>query len=263
MGKPKIIIFDLETLPNLNKALEHWCELSSRWETKTMKATVSTIICAGWKELGSKRTYCINAWDYESWDNDVNDDYSLCVDLYKILHDADAIVTHNGAKFDWPFLQTRLLYHGLSPLAKARHVDTKNLASKNLALINNRLNTVGKELIGDKKLTHDGWDLWVNVHRRSSRAMRTMTKYCKQDVDLLEKCFKKLLPFVHILPNRNLFRSDKQMKENTPVCPNCGSTELRSNGWRHTSTKSYRRMSCSDCGSWSRTDLKENNPRTF
>lgn len=263
MFEPKIVVFDLETLPNLPQALKHWVKLSSRYDMKTMKATVSSIICAGWKELNTKRTHCINAWDFPNWQEDVNDDYEVCKAIYEVLHDADAVVTHNGTKFDWKFLQTRLLHHKLPLLAKVQHVDTCLIARKNLLVIDNKLNTIGDMLVNEKKLDHTGWQLWVDVHARKKGAQKLMTKYCKQDVALLEKCFKELYPLVHILPNRNLYRSVEQIAEGTLVCPNCGSTDLTKKGFRHTKTRAYQRLRCKNCGTWSRTDGKERNLRTF
>ena len=263
MAKPKIIIFDLETLPNLPEVLKVWCQLSN-YPGLTMKATITSIICAGWKQYGHKKTHCINAWDFKGrWKRNVNDDYSVCKKIYDVLKNADAVVTHNGKRFDWKFLQTRLLYHGLPTLSKIHHIDTCMVARANLFAFNNRLGTLGKLLANDDKLENGGWDLWVQVHGKKKSAMKLMTKYCKQDVNLLEKIFKRLIPLINNMPNRNLFRSQKKIKENTRVCPNCGESKLHFNGWRHTQTQSYQRLRCDSCGSYCRTDVQGNKPRTF
>lgn len=93
--------------------------------------------------------------------------------------------------------------------------------------------------------------------------MNLMAKYCKQDVDLLGQAFRKLLPIIPNLPNFNLFRSTKLMIDGSKVCPNCGSQRLKSNGYRYTKTSSYQRLICRDCNTWSRVDIKGNNPRTL
>lgn len=261
--KPKIILFDLEIIPNLSKALKYWTELSCRWETKTLKASVSSICSAGWKQIGTKRVSCINAWDFPKWKKDVNDDKEVCKAIYEVLHNADAVITWNGIKFDWKYLQTRLLYHKLPLLAKVNHIDLCHVAKRNLMMVNNRLGTVGHELMNEKKLSHQGWDLWVGTHGRVKKDMKLMSDYCKQDVALLEKCYYEMLPLVTNLPNLNLYRSLPQMIEGRKVCPNCGGESLRSNGYRHTKTKSYQRLICSDCHTWSRVDIKGGNPRTL
>lgn len=256
-NKPRIILFDLETLPNLGEALKVWPQLSN-YPGLTLRATITSVICAGWKVYQDKKTHCINAWDFNRWNRDKNDDYSVVTEIHKVLQDADAVVTHNGKKFDWKFLQTRFLKYKLSPLDKIPHIDTRELASRNLFSFNNRLGYLGEQFVNDKKLDHEGWELWVKVHKRDPKAMKTMTKYCKQDVILLEKMFEILKPFATSIPNHNLWNSDENPIK---LCPNCGSDKVRLLGWRHTKTQSYRRLQCFECKSFSRLDLKGNNPR--
>lgn len=261
-NKPmRIILFDLETLPNLPEALKVWPQLS-QFPNKTLKATVSTIICAGWKVYGENKTHCINAWDFpKRWKKNVNDDLEVVKTIREVLVSADAVVTHNGRRFDWKFLQTRIAYHGLEPLPKIDHVDTKQLASSNLFSFNNRLGYLGEQFVGDTKLNHEGWDLWVKVHGDDEAAKKKMEKYCKQDVVLLEKIFKKLKPFATNIPNHNFV--SLQYSGGKPVCPSCGSTRLVSNGYRYTKTRNYKRYQCKDCLTWSRTDASDKNPRTY
>lgn len=254
---PEIILFDLETLPDLEQALKVWCQLSN-YPGKTLRATITSVICAGYKYLGEKQTHCINAWDFPEWKKDKNNDKQVVKALYDVLSTADAVVTHNGKRFDWKYLQTRLMKHGLPPLHHIPHIDTKELASRNLFSFNNRLGYIGDWLTQDTKLNHEGWDMWVDVYNDKARAKKMMTKYCKQDVLLLEKVFKKLMPFATNIPNHNLW-VDKDEK----VCPSCGSKKLKSYGLRHTKTRSYRRYRCMNCNSFMRVDLRGKNARSI
>lgn len=256
MQKPRIILFDLETLPNLAEALKVWPQLSD-YPGKTLRATITTMICAGWKVYGKKEVHCINAWDYKEWGKDVNNDYHVAKAIYEVLKDADAVVTHNGKRFDWKFLQTRLAAHGFDLLHNITHIDTKETSSRHLFSFNNRLGYLGEWLTGDKKLKHEGWDLWVKVHGKDPKAMDLMERYCKQDVKLLEKVFKRMVPLFNNMPNHNLFGN------RNGVCPNCGSSALLSNGWRVTKTTKYKRLKCSDCGSGCRADTKGLNLRSI
>ena len=233
----------------MKEAIKYWTQLSS-FPGKTLKANVSTIICCGWKELHSKQTHCINAWDFKStWKKDKNDDYKICKAIYEVLKDADAVITQNGKRFDWKFLQTRLMYHKLPPLPPIKHIDTKVLAKSNLYLVSNSLNTLGDFLVEDKKLENGGWELWVKVSNDVASAKKLMERYCKQDVKLLEKVFLRLLPFVKNMPNMNLFRSDKQMREDIEVCPICGSEDFVYNGYRYTNMGAFQKGFCKSCKS--------------
>jgi DNA polymerase elongation subunit (family B) len=241
MKNLRIILFDLESLPDLPEAIKVWPGLSA-YPGLTLKASISSVICAGWKVFGSKRVECINAWDYPEWRKDINNDRKVVEAIAKVLIGADVVVTHNGKSFDWKFLQTRLTRHGFPPLPKLVHIDTKNECKKNLYLFNNRLQTAARFLTNTEKLENGGWDLWVQVWNREPKAMKLMEKYCKQDVVALEEVFKRLLPFVK-LPNANMFT--EQM-----VCPTCSSDDLQRRGERLTIEKRFQRYQCNNCGAW-------------
>jgi hypothetical protein len=207
--------------------------------------------------FGEKETHCINAWDFKHWKKNINYDKELIKKAYDILINADCIVTHNGRRFDWKFFQTRLLIHGLNPLPKIPHVDTCAAMKANLMMFNNRLNTAGEFLANDKKMENGGWDLWVKVAKRDPNSMKLMSEYCKQDVKLLEKVFKRIRPFVKNIPNYNIWGDGE-----TKLCPSCGSTRIEKLGFRATQTNLLQRWRCRDCGSTCNTLIKSNIPRS-
>jgi DNA polymerase elongation subunit (family B) len=242
--EPRIILWDIETLPDLRAVMNEFPSLSA-YPGLTLKASINSVICVGWKVLGESKVHCINAWDFKTrWKRNINDDFDVCKAAFEILSNADVVVTHNGKRFDWKFMQTRLLYHGFPPLPNIIHIDTCSEAKKHLFMYNNRLNTIGKFLTSEQKLENGGWGLWVKVSERNPKAMAVMTKYCMQDVRLLEKVFKKLKPVIRGLPNANLYKD-------RPSCPNCGSKRLQKRGEKVTKTARAQRYQCQDCGSWS------------
>jgi hypothetical protein len=74
---------------------------------------------------------------------------------------------------------------------------------------------------------------------------RDMVKYNKQDVLLLEKVYKRFLPYIADHPSHAIYREED-------VCPKCGSADLKSWGIVRTATRTYRRLKCMDCGGWAR-----------
>lgn len=250
----KIVLLDLETCPNLSEVVKVFPGLSN-YPGLTLKATINTIICFGYKVLGEKQAHVLNSWELSK---NISNDKALCKKAFDILSDADCIVTHNGKRFDWRFLQTRLLVNNLPPLpSKILHVDTCAVARAKLLTFNNKLNTLA-EMTSEKKLENGGWELWVKVLNGDKAARKLMSAYCKQDIITLEAVFKKLRPLIDNLPNQNLFSEGGK-----PVCPNCGSTRLLSNGLRVTSTRKYRRYRCTDCHSSCNTDVNDKNPRAI
>lgn len=256
MNQPRIIIFDLETGPDLTEALNCWTQLSN-YPGQTLKGQLQSVWCFGWKVLGSSESEVKCAWDFPSWSRDVNDDRELLSYAHAVLSSADALVTQNGRRFDFPVLQTRLMKWDMDILdPDILHVDTKCPKRGNVSLISKSLNNMGRFFLDEMKMDHEGWQLWVKTHGRDMVAAETMRQYCNQDVLLLEKLYRKLRPLLTKIPNHNLFNP---MREK--VCPHCGSTRLRSNGWRTNETRRYKRYICTDCRKWSRTDAKDELPR--
>ena len=258
MNSLRIIVVDIEIIPNLSKALKYWPRLSSKFKCPTLTATVSSICCIGWKVVGEKETHCINAWDFPEWKKDVNDDRAVLRAFLEVMKDSHAIVTHNGKRFDKKYIQTRLAVHEMNFLENDPHIDTKALASSNFFFLDNKLQTLGEELFGERKLEHEGWDLWVKTHSRDPKAMALMEKYCKQDVKLTEKVYKRFRPVAKGIPNHNLFDVGQGDKD---CCSRCGSTRLKHNGYRSTTTLQYKRLKCADCGASDRTDVRGLMPR--
>lgn len=240
--QPKIVFLDLETLPDLNQILNYWPQVSN-YPGLSLKANLNSIICVGYKILGQKKTYCKCAWDFPEWKKDKNNDRRLCEFLQELFKDAQAVVTHNGKRFDWKFLQTRMLIHELNPLDNIHHIDTKQILKSNLFLFNNKLNTAGKVFLKDQKIKNGGWDLWVKVHNDVSSAKKLMKSYCRKDVELLEKLYLKLRPFIKNIPNYNLYYYNGK-----PLCPNCGAEDTFKNGTRASRTRIMQRYQCAQCG---------------
>jgi len=244
MKKPKIIVFDLETIWDIDKITNEEVYFSlSNWEGRTMKASINSILCFGYKELGSKKAECNSVWDYKKrFAKNMNDDYDVCKAAYDVLKDADAIITHNGKRFDWKFLQTRLKINKLPHLDKILHIDTCHIARSNLSMYSNRLKDLAAEFTPERKINTGGKKLWTRIYRGDKSAMFDMVKYCKQDVVTTEALFESLRPFVTNLPNFNLFNN------NPESCTGCGGSKLQRNGKLVTKTKIHQRLRCTDCG---------------
>jgi DNA polymerase elongation subunit (family B) len=238
-------LLDCETLPDLPAALRVWPSLSD-YPGQTLKASINSVLCAGWKVHGQKATHCINAWDFKSaWAKNINDDSRVVKAIYDVLLAADVVVTHNGKRFDFRFLQTRLRHHKLPPLPKLVHIDTCMVAKGNLYALNNRLQTLLRFFTDTEKMENGGWDLWVQSHAKDEKALSKMEKYCKRDVTGLEALFNELMPFIK-LPNANMFTSEQ-------VCPTCSSSSLQRRGEALTVNGRYQRYQCQECGTWSKS----------
>lgn len=255
-NEPKIVLLDIETLPDLKAVMSVLPSLGD-YPGLTLKASINSVICFGYKVLGDDKARVISAWDdVKRWSKDVNDDTYVLGKIVEILKDADAIITHNGKRFDWRFIQTRLLGHGLDPLPKLIHIDTCMLAKQHLFTFNNRLNTLAKFMTDEEKLENGGWKLWEGVLRRDEKSQKLMAKYCAQDVEALHAVFNKLRPFINNLPNYNQFRTSEKI-----CCPNCGSTRIYRDGNRVMKERILQRFKCKDCGTLSSIQREGKDPK--
>lgn len=248
IGSPRTVLWDLETVPDLQAALRAWPQLSN-YPGITLKANLSSIIVAGYKVLGEPDVHAFCAWDYSGWKTDVNDDREICEAIATVIRGADQVVTHNGKRFDWKHLQTRMRKHKMEPLPRIPHIDTCAELKREYFLHSNSLKNSSRFLTDEEKMDHEGWDLWVKVHGRDVVAQETMKQYCMQDVRALEALYYELRPTARGGLNHNLF-----MPAGSMVCPKCGSTRLQSRGKAYTKTRSSQRYVCIDCGGWSQTD---------
>jgi DNA polymerase elongation subunit (family B) len=235
--KPKILCIDIENAPNLY-------------------ANLGAMLCVGYKELDKREVKCVSAWDFPNWKKDIFDDRAICKFISKEFADADGFIYHYGQRHDLPYINSRLTLHGFPPLPKVASIDTWRVARDNLKLRSNRLKSIA-EFFGVATKQHVGWQLWLDVMNKKPSACKKMTEYCKQDVRALEAVYLKLLPFTRCVPNYNLFTTEEK-----PICHNCGSLRIGSQGWVATKTMRYRRYRCRDCHSTGRYDNHGRKPRT-
>lgn len=201
------------------------------------------VICAAWKWEGSTKIEGKLTYN--------NNDKTVVASLRKAIVEADEIVYHNGRKFDFKKLNTRVLLNNLDPMPKPRETDTLIQVRKHFSLSSNRLDFVGKALgVGGKLKTSP--DLWMKALKKDKKAIDEMFKYNKQDVIVLENIFNKLKPYIEVGYNLNI---NQELGHN---CPKCGSDNLQARGYDYTKTAKYRRFQCKVCASWSRAGTKEN-----
>ena len=166
--------------------------------------------------------------------------------IYDLLDDADAVIHYNGTKFDIPTLNKEFLLHNYAPPSPYKQIDLLRVARSQFRFPSNKLDYVAQRLGLGSKQEHEGHDLWVKCMNGDKDAWKRMESYNIQDVVLLESLYRRLLPWVKSHPNHNLYTSDT-------VCPTCAGHRLQKRGTAVSSTGTYQRYQCRDCGSWSQS----------
>lgn len=241
MSKPKILIFDIETSPNLGYVWGKWeqnvIEFKEEWHMLSFSA----------KWLGGKQI-TKGLCDYPGYKKDKDNDKALVLELHKLFDEADIIVAHNGDQFDIKKTQMRFSFHRISPPSPFKTVDTKKIAKKYFAFNSNSLNDLGLTLGLGKKEKHDGFDTWTGCMAGNKTSWNIMKKYNAEDVLLLEKIYLHFLPWMGGHPNLSQTLGY--------VCPKCGSDKLHSRGYSASLTGIFNRFQCQDCGGWGRERTK-------
>jgi len=227
MKKQKILIYDIETFPNLayvwGKYEQNVLSYVKEWDLASF----------AYKWLGEKKVHVISRKRGSS-------DLSLTKKLWKILDEADIVIAHNGDAFDNKKAHAKFVEHGLMPPTPYHSIDTRKVAKRYFNFNSNSLQDLGILLNIGQKTPHTGFKLWLDCMKGNRKAWDLMEKYNKQDVKLLEGVYLKLRPWIdnHPAVLRDLIY---------PICPKCGSKKLNSHGWVYNKTTSYRRLRCRDC----------------
>ena len=165
--------------------------------------------------------------------------------LWKLLDQADIIITQNGKAFDAKKINARFILNGMKPPSSYKHIDTKQIAKKHFAFTSNRLEYMTDKLcVKYKKLKHEkfqGFELWKECLAGNKSAWREMEKYNKHDVLSLEELYEKLAPWGESV-NTNLYHDREDF-----ICQ-CGHPAFVRNGHRHTESGKYTRFKCKQCG---------------
>ena len=229
----KILLLDIETSPNL----AHIWGLRDQYINPQHLLESSYVLCWAAKWLNDKEVFFDSVKQSSA--------KTMLRKIHKLIDSADAVVHYNGSKFDIPTLNKEFLLHSLPPPAPYKQIDLLKSVRQQFRFPSNKLDYVAQRLGLGKKTEHEGYTLWVKCMNKDKDAWVKMEEYNKQDVLLLEKVYAKVLPWIKNHPNRGLFDGNG--------CPTCGSERLQKRGYAHTSTGTYQRFQCVECGSWSRS----------
>lgn len=227
MSDSRVLLLDIETSPLLVTAWRLFNKAPLGYENIVKE---SYIILACWQWLGEKSVQ--SAVSPRVWD-----DKPVVNALKRVLAEADAVVAHNGKKFDLPIIRARALKHGHIIQPNFVEIDTLQLARRGFRFNSNRLDYLGEFLgVGRKKRTE--YNLWLKVIDGDQDALEEMRSYCEQDVRLLGRVFERLRPYLPPATCRQLFGKIK--------CGRCGSRHLVRRGKR----VDYTQYQCQECGGY-------------
>ena len=240
--KPRILVFDIETSPNLVYTFGLFNQNISL--EQVVKET--SLLSISWKFLGEPETFYMQVDQHQK---DLWDDKELCQAVSALFQNVDAVIGHNITRFDLPVIRGRLYHHNLPQLPPVNEIDTLVMAGHAGKHLSRKLAHLTKGL-QFTKMAHakfPGFALWRECLGRNPAAWEEMERYNRMDVISNEALFERLRPFskVHI----------PGFQTGDLCCPKCGSKDLKKRGVLETRGGWYQRYKCSSCGGWSQSRL--------
>jgi len=257
------LIFDIEVSPNIG-----WFWKPDHWMRVNYDNIIipGRIICICYKWEGERAVYAL------TWDKKHNEKRMLEKFLREV-NKADEIVTHNGNKFDIPWVRTRCAVNHVPMMPHYISIDTYAEVKHKFNFASNKLSYIAKVLGLGEKLDTGGSKLWKQVLMgetelenndfwerlilgNNAAALDKMVRYCQQDVRLLEQVWESLNTYI---------KPKSHFGGGTNYCPECGSNRLVVNQHRITAAGSHRIvLKCRDCGKFHSMPLsKHDNPKYF
>lgn len=239
----KVLFFDIETAPNMAWIWGMYNEVTSYSAVESEWYT----LCWAARWMGNKKVMSSAIVDFPKWRKDPRNDKRVLEALWDLLDEADVVVAHNAKKFDVRKVNARFIYHGFKPPSPYKVVDTLKVARRGFMFTSNRLDDLAAFLGLSRKIQHEGFELWKKCMDGQKTAWKTMVKYCRQDVKVLEQLYHKLRPWIKVHPNAGNYTDGKEA-----VCKYCGGAALEKRGYSYTQVGKYQRYQCKECGGWMR-----------
>lgn len=241
---PKILLFDIETAPNLAHVWSFFKENTN--DDKLLQDGYIMSFAAKW--LGESDVI------YQECRN--GKDKSLVKRLIGLIDEADIIVGHNGERFDYSWVRSKGAIYGMPPPSPVKVVDTYKEAKKHFYFPSYRLSYLTRVFgLKDQKSSHKlypGHQLWMACLNGDDAAWEELREYNIKDVFALEGLYKAMLPWISNHPNHAVYSDSEEL-----VCTKCGSKHVHRRGYYRTNVSKFARYQCQDCGGWSRSRYNE------
>jgi uncharacterized protein YprB with RNaseH-like and TPR domain len=236
--QPRILLFDIETLPMEVYAWSLWQDSIPLNMVKQDWTVLGW--CAKW--YGEDKVHYADVGGQK----DLRDDKKILKELHALLDEADIVVGHNSDSFDVKKINARFILNGMQPPSSFKKMDTKKMAKKYFGFTSNKLAYLTDNLCKRyKKLSHGkfpGFKMWDECIKRNKEAYKELKEYNVYDVLSLEELFSIMLPWESAALFDVYGHADDQQ------CT-CGNKTFKKSGFHYTAAGKYQKHKCKKCGS--------------
>lgn len=232
----KILFMDIESKPHTAYV---WGLFDQNISTNQIIDT-GGVMCFSYMWGGEEDVHFCSEWE---------DGHKQMIEkMHFLLDEADAVVTYNGDKFDLPMVKKEFVTYNILPPSPCKSIDLYKIVRKSFKFASNKLDHVCDMLDLGRKVQHGGMQLWIDCMAGVKEAQEIMKEYNLQDVAIMYKLYKRILPYITNHPNTAMFATRDGER-----CPNCNSPHLVKRGYYKSNIATYQRYRCNDCGTWSRS----------
>ena len=230
----KILILDVEAAPATAwvwQARTEYVPMSQLLET-------NRIICWAAKWLDGPTMFS-SEWDHGR--------ESMLRAVWRLLDEADIVITYNGDNYDIPFLNWEFKQMGINRYRPFKSIDLIKTVRKHFRPMYKKLDFLAQSILGERKIDNGGIQLWKDLLIDGLEpAKKLMREYNKTDVTITEDLYLDLLEWIDNHP-------PVKFSEDEVLCRACGSDDLIHVGWKTALLLRYPMYKCTKCNSFSRT----------
>ena len=245
MTDQKVLILDIETSPllvyvwslkdqfvGLNQMVQDWHIMA--WSAKWLGAPASSIIYCDQRNLKT------------------GNDLPILRPLWRLLDEADIVITQNGKAFDSKKINARFMLHGMQPPSPYKHLDTYLIVRNAASFTSHSLEYLSERFCTKyKKLSHKdfpGLSLWVECLKGNKKAWDAMKEYNIHDVLSTEELYEKVKAWA---PKIAPAAFHVRVKDISTKCRRCGKNDRMCRKGREMTRKGFvQKYQCQSCGTW-------------
>lgn len=247
MANQKVLILDIETSP----LLVYVWNLKDQYVGLNQMVTDWHIMAWSAKWLGEPAS---SIQYYDQRNLKVGNDLPILKPLWRLLNQADIVLTQNGKAFDAKKINARFMLHGMKPPRPYKHLDTYLIAKKAASFTSHSLEYLSERFCTKyKKLFHakfPGLSLWRECLMGNKKAWDEMREYNIHDVLATEEFYEKIKAWAPESAPKPFPRATSSM-----TCETCGAGgRMTRRGVAVKTSFKYQRWQCQICGGWATGD---------
>lgn len=224
---PRVLTWDLETSPAILYGFGLWNQ--NHGINQIIES--SRVLCFAAKWLNKKSI------EFYSEYHTSHDD--MITQAWRLLNEADVVVSYNGANFDSKHMNREFLLAGLGPVSPFVDIDLLRINRANFKFLSNKLGYVTEAVGLPTKLETGGMELWKRVLDNDPAAWAKFKRYNIRDVVVTEKLYNLLVQGGWVKGvHAGLFNG------NMTTCHSCGSADLTPVGVIYSRSSAWPKALC-------------------